>query len=98
MSRLNGRVAVVTGGNSGIGLAAAKRRQQEGPRVAIAGRSQKTLDEASKILGKDALVVQADVSKLPEIDKLFSAVTAKFGKIDVLFVNAGVASFAPFAG
>ena len=98
MSRLNGKVAVVTGGNSGIGLASAKRLQQEGARIAISGRSQKTLDEASKILGKDALVVQADVSKLPEIDKFFSAVAAKFGKIDVLFVNAGVATFAPFAG
>ena len=98
MSRLNGKVAVVTGGNSGIGLASAQRLQKEGARVAISGRSQKTLDEASKILGKEALVVQADVSKLPEIDKLFSAVVAKFGKIDVLFVNAGVATFAPFAG
>jgi NAD(P)-dependent dehydrogenase (short-subunit alcohol dehydrogenase family) len=98
VSRLNGKVAVVTGGNSGIGLASAQRLQKEGARVAISGRSQKTLDEASKILGKEALVVQADVSKLPEIDKLFSAVVAKFGKIDVLFVNAGVATFAPFAG
>jgi NAD(P)-dependent dehydrogenase (short-subunit alcohol dehydrogenase family) len=98
MSRLHGKVAVVTGGNSGIGLASAKRLQQEGARVAISGRSQKTLDEASKILGKDALAVQADVAKLPEIDKLFSTVAAKFGKIDVLFVNAGVATFAPFAG
>jgi NAD(P)-dependent dehydrogenase (short-subunit alcohol dehydrogenase family) len=98
MGRLDGKVAVVTGGNSGIGLASAQRLQQEGARVAISGRSQKTLDEAAKILGKDVLVVQADVSKLPEIDKFFSAVTAKFGKIDVLFVNAGVATFAPFAG
>jgi NAD(P)-dependent dehydrogenase (short-subunit alcohol dehydrogenase family) len=98
VNRLNGKVAVVTGGNSGIGLASAQRLQQEGARVAISGRSQKTLDEAAKILGKDALVVQADVSKLPEIDKFFSAVSAKFGKIDVLFVNAGVAKFAPFAG
>jgi len=98
VNRLNGKVAVVTGGNSGIGLASAQRLQQEGARVAISGRSQKTLDEAAKILGKDALVVQADVAKLPEIDKFFSAVTAKFGKIDILFVNAGVAKFAPFAG
>lgn len=97
MSRLKGKVAVVTGGNSGIGLASAQRLQQEGARIAISGRSQKTLDEAAKILGNDALVIQADVSKLPEIDKLFSAVTAKFAKIDVLFVNAGVAKFAPFA-
>ena len=53
MNRLNGKVAVVTGGNSGIGLASAQRLQQEGARVAISGRSQKTLDEASKILGKE---------------------------------------------
>jgi len=97
VSRLNGKIAVVTGGNSGIGLATARRLQQEGARVAISGRSRKTLDEAQKILGKDALVVQADVSKLPEIDKLYAEVKAKFGKFDILFVNAGVATFAPFA-
>ncbi|HUO35158.1 MAG TPA: SDR family oxidoreductase [Candidatus Acidoferrum sp.] len=97
MSRLNGKVAVVTGGNSGIGLASAQRLQKEGARVAISGRSQKTLEEAQKILGKDALVVQADVSKLPEIDKLYSEVGKKFGKFDILFVNAGIATFGPFA-
>ncbi|MGA7916578.1 MAG: glucose 1-dehydrogenase, partial [Candidatus Acidiferrales bacterium] len=95
LNRLEGKVAVVTGGNSGIGLAAAKRLKDEGARVAISGRSQKTLDEAVKFLGKDALAVQADVAKLGEIDKLFAAVSQKFGKIDVLFVNAGVAKFVP---
>lgn len=95
LNRLEGKVAVVTGGNSGIGLAAAKRLKDEGARVAISGRSKKTLDEALKILGKDALAVQADVAKLGEIDKLFAAVSEKFGKIDVLFVNAGVAKFVP---
>ncbi|MGA7852365.1 MAG: SDR family oxidoreductase [Candidatus Acidiferrales bacterium] len=95
LNRLEGKVAVVTGGNSGIGLAAAKRLKDEGARVAISGRSKKTLDEAVKILGKDALAVQADVSKLGEIDKLFAAVSEKVGKIDVLFVNAGVAKFVP---
>jgi NAD(P)-dependent dehydrogenase (short-subunit alcohol dehydrogenase family) len=95
MKRLEGKVAVVTGGNSGIGLATAKRFLEEGARVAISGRSQKTLDEAAKELGKDTLVVQADVSKLADADKLFSAVEKKFGKIDVLFVNAGVAKFVP---
>jgi NAD(P)-dependent dehydrogenase (short-subunit alcohol dehydrogenase family) len=95
LNRLEGKVAVVTGGNSGIGLAAAKRLKQEGARVAISGRSKKTLDEALKILGKDALAVQADVAKLGEIDKLFAAVSENFGKIDVLFVNAGVAKFVP---
>src|SRR5271154_2131031 len=96
MRRLEGKVAVVTGGNSGIGLASAKRLQDEGARVAISGRSQKTLDEAVALLGKDVLAVQADVSKLAEIDKFFGAVTQKFGKIDVLFANAGVAEFIPF--
>lgn len=95
MKRLEGKVAVVTGGNSGIGLATAKRFVDEGARVAISGRDQKTLDEAAKLLGKDALVVQADVSKLADADKLFAAVEKRFGKIDVLFVNAGVAKFVP---
>lgn len=95
VNRLEGKVAVVTGGNSGIGLAAAKRLKDEGARVAISGRSKKTLDEALKILGKDALAVQSDVAKLGEIDKLFAAVNEKFGKIDVLFVNAGIAKFVP---
>jgi NAD(P)-dependent dehydrogenase (short-subunit alcohol dehydrogenase family) len=96
MKRLEGKVAVVTGGNSGIGLAAAKRLSDEGARVAISGRSQKTLDEAVKYVGNGVLAVQSDVSKLPEIDKFLAAVTQKFGKIDILFVNAGVAEFIPF--
>ncbi|MGO9591842.1 MAG: glucose 1-dehydrogenase [Candidatus Acidiferrales bacterium] len=96
MKRLEGKVAVVTGGNSGIGLAAAQRLKEEGARVAISGRNQKTLDEATALLGKDVLAVQADVSKLPEIDKFFDAVTKKFGKIDILFANAGIGKFVPF--
>jgi NAD(P)-dependent dehydrogenase (short-subunit alcohol dehydrogenase family) len=95
MKRLEGKVAVVTGGNSGIGLATAKQFRDEGARVAISGRSQKTLDEAAKELGKDALVVQADVSKLADAERLFSAIEKRFGKIDILFVNAGVAKFVP---
>jgi NAD(P)-dependent dehydrogenase (short-subunit alcohol dehydrogenase family) len=97
MKRLEGKVAVITGGNSGIGLASAKRLLEEGARVVIAGRSQKTLDEAAKTLGKDVLAIQADVSKLEDIDKIYAAVAKKFGKIDVLFVNAGVAKFSPFS-
>ena len=96
MKRLEGKVAVVTGGNSGIGLASAQRLKEEGARVAISGRNQKTLDEATALLGKDVLAVQADVSKLPEIDKFFDAVTKKFGKIDILFANAGIGKFVPF--
>ncbi len=97
MKRLEGKVAVITGGNSGIGLATAKRLQEEGARVAISGRSKKTLDEAVKIIGNSVLAVQADVTKLTEVDKLYSEVSKKLGKIDVLFVNAGVAKFAPLA-
>lgn len=95
--RLDGKVAVVTGGNSGIGLATAKRLQEEGARVAISGRSRKTLDEAVKTIGNGVLAVQADVASLPELDKLYAEVSRKLGKIDILFVNAGVAKFAPLA-
>lgn len=97
MKRLEGKVAVVTGGNSGIGLAAAKRLQEEGARVAIAGRSKKTLDEAVKSIGNGVVAVQADVANLADVDKLYAEVSKKLGKIDILFVNAGVAKFAPFA-
>jgi NAD(P)-dependent dehydrogenase (short-subunit alcohol dehydrogenase family) len=97
MKRLEGKVAVVTGGNSGIGLATAKRLQEEGARVAISGRSKKTLDEAVKTIGNGVVAVQSDVASLSDIDKLFAEVSQKLGKIDVLFVNAGVAKFAPLA-
>lgn len=97
MKRLEGKVAVVTGGNSGIGLASAKRLQQDGAKVAISGRSKKTLDEAVKTLGNGLLAIQADVAKLADLDKLYSEVSQKLGKIDVLFVNAGIAKFAPLA-
>jgi len=97
MARLTGKVAVVTGGNSGIGLATAKRFQEEGARVVISGRSRKTLDEAVRTIGNGVVAVQADVAKLEDVDKLYAEVSEKLGKIDVLFVNAGVAKFAPLA-
>jgi NAD(P)-dependent dehydrogenase (short-subunit alcohol dehydrogenase family) len=95
MKRLEGKVAVITGGNSGIGLATAKRFLDEGAKVAISGRNQKTLDEAVKSLGDGVLAVKADTAKFDEIEKFLGAATKKFGKIDVLFVNAGIAKFAP---
>ena len=95
MKRLEGKVALVTGGNSGIGLASAQRLHDEGARVAIAGRNQTTLDEAAKAIGKDVLAVKADVSIASDLDNLFVTVARKFGKIDVLFANAGIYKFAP---
>lgn len=97
MKRLEGKVAVVTGGNSGIGLAAAKRLQEEGAKVAISGRSKQTLGDAVKTIGNGILAVQSDVANLTDIDKLFAEVGQKLGKIDILFVNAGVAKFAALA-
>ena len=97
MARLDGKVAVVTGGNSGIGLATAQLFHQEGAKVAISGRDQKTLDAAVKAMGSNVLAVRADVSKLADLDKFYKAVGDKFGKIDIIFANAGIAKFAPFA-
>jgi NAD(P)-dependent dehydrogenase (short-subunit alcohol dehydrogenase family) len=95
MGKLKGKVAVITGGNSGIGLATAKEFAEQGAKVVISGRDQKTLTEVARELGPDVLAVRADVAKLAEIDKLFAAVKAKFGRIDVLFVNAGIGRFVP---
>ena len=78
-------------------MATAKLFHEEGAKVAISGRDQKTLDEAVKTIGNGTLAVKADVSKLADIDKLYAQVTAKFGKIDALFANAGIAKFAPAA-
>lgn len=97
MKRLEGKVAVITGGNSGIGLATAKRLQEEGALVAISGRSDNTLADAVKAIGNGVVAVRADVSKSADLDKLYTEVSRQLGKIDVLFVNAGVAKFAPLA-
>src|SRR5258707_6275969 len=82
MKRLEGKVAVVTGGNSGMGLATAKRLQEEGARVAISGRSKKTLDEAVKTIGNGVVAIRSDVANLTDIDSLFAEVSQKLGKID----------------
>lgn len=94
--RFKGKVAVVTGGNSGIGLATAKAFAREGAKVAITGRSEATLKEAGKALGPEALVIQADMSQVPEIESAIDRIRTRFGRIDALFVNAGIAKFAPF--
>jgi NAD(P)-dependent dehydrogenase (short-subunit alcohol dehydrogenase family) len=88
--KLTGKVALVTGGNSGIGLATAKLFAQEGAKVVITGRDRNTLDAAALGIGGDVLGVQVDVTQLDQIDRLYEVATEKFGKIDILFANAGI--------
>lgn len=95
MGRFEGKTAVVTGGSSGIGLATAKRLQSEGARVVVTGRNKETLADAQRELGDDALVLASDTSNLAEIDDLVARVKASVGPVDLLFVNAGIAKFAP---
>ncbi len=95
--KLQGKVAVITGGTTGIGLAAAKLFVKEGAYVFITGRRQKELDEAEKAIGGSVTGVQGDVTKLADLDRLYETVKAR-ARIDVLFANAGVAEFAPLEG
>ena len=95
MSSLEGKVALVTGGNSGIGLATARAFHANGARVVIAGRNRETLEEVARQLGHNVLVVRADVTKLNEIDQLMAQASETFGKLDILFVNAGIFKGAP---
>ncbi|HEX4132121.1 MAG TPA: glucose 1-dehydrogenase [Pirellulales bacterium] len=88
--KLEGKVAVITGGNSGIGLATAKRFVAEGAYVFITGRRQKELDAAVKEIGSNVTGVQGDVSKVADLDRLYDTVRKQKGKVDVLFANAGV--------
>lgn len=97
MQKLKNKVAVITGGGSGIGLATAKRFITEGAKVAITGRSQKTLDKALKELGDAALAIQGDVSNLNDLVRIYKSVESKLGKIDILVVNAGVYVIGPLA-
>jgi NAD(P)-dependent dehydrogenase (short-subunit alcohol dehydrogenase family) len=94
--RFKDKVAVVTGGNSGIGLATAKAFLKEGAKVAITGRSDETLKAAQKELGPDVLVIKADMSRVSEIESAMGRVRERFGRIDALFVNAGIGKFVPF--
>ncbi|MEW7291861.1 SDR family NAD(P)-dependent oxidoreductase [Aquimarina sp. 2304DJ70-9] len=95
MKKLENKVAVITGANSGIGLATAKLYLQEGAKVVLSGRRQEALDEVAKDLDGDFITVTADVSKTDDNKRLIQEATAKYGKIDVLFLNAGVAPVAP---
>lgn len=95
--KLEGKIAVITGGNSGIGLATAERFVKEGAYVYITGRRQEELDAAVKKIGRNVTAVQGDVSKLADLDRLFNTVKVKHGRVDVLFANAGSGEFLPLA-
>ena len=92
--KLQGKMAVITGGTTGIGLATAKLFVREGAYVFITGRRQKELDEAATAIGNNVTGVQGDIAKLTDLDRLYETVKAK-GKLDIVFANAGVAEFAP---
>ncbi|MGC2575939.1 MAG: glucose 1-dehydrogenase [Candidatus Nitrosopolaris sp.] len=93
--RLDGKIAVVTGGSSGIGLATAQRFVQEGAYTFIFGRGQSEIDAAVRRIGKNVIGVQGDVSNLADLDRLYDSVKQQKGRIDVLFANAGILEFAP---
>lgn len=95
MGKLEGKIAVITGANSGIGLAAAKRFVAEGAHVYITGRRQEELDKAVAEIGSDVTAVQGDVSRLEDLDRLFGTVRTQHGRIDVLFANAGGGELQP---
>jgi NAD(P)-dependent dehydrogenase (short-subunit alcohol dehydrogenase family) len=94
MGRLDGKIALITGGNSGIGLATAKEFVKEGAYVFITGRRQAELGNAVKEIGGNVTAVQGDVSNLEELDRLFAQIKRDKGKLDVLFANAGIARYA----
>ena len=95
MKRLAGKVALVTGGSSGMGLASAQLFAEHGARLVVTGRDPAALAAAASLLGEDALAVSSDAADLTQIDALMATVKARHGRIDVLFVNAGVARAAP---
>jgi NAD(P)-dependent dehydrogenase (short-subunit alcohol dehydrogenase family) len=96
MNKLEGKIALITGGSSGIGLATAKRFVNEGAYVFVTGRREAELAAAVKDIGKNVTGVQGDVSKLGDLDGLFAQIKREKGKLDVVFANAGIPSLAPF--
>ena len=97
MKKLEGKVAIITGGSSGIGLATAKRFVEEGAHVVITGRREKELREAAALIEKNVTTVVGDVSRLEDMDRLYAVVKEKHGHIDILFANAGAGTIAPLA-
>jgi NAD(P)-dependent dehydrogenase (short-subunit alcohol dehydrogenase family) len=96
MGKLDGKVALVTGGTSGIGLATAKLFVTEGTNVYVTGRRQGKVDEAVKDIGKYTTGVEGDVANMADLDRLFKQIEQEKGKLDIVFANAGAAEYAPF--
>jgi len=96
MGKLEGKIALVTGGNSGIGLASAKRFVNEGAYVFITGRRDRELAAAVKEIGRNVTAVQGDVSNLGDLDRLFAQIKREKGRLDIVFANAGTAQLVPF--
>ncbi|AYV71914.1 glucose 1-dehydrogenase [Bacillus sp. PK3-056] len=95
MGKFEGKIALVTGGTSGIGLATAQKFVNEGAYVYITGRRQNELDKAVNQIGKNVTGVQGDISKLEDLDKLYGIIKQEKGKLDILFANAGIGNFLP---
>src|SRR5579863_8948172 len=95
MCKLQGKIALVTGGNSGIGLATAKQFVNEGAYVFVTGRREAELAEASNVIGRNVTGVQGDASNLGDLDRLFAQIERDKGRLDIVFANAGAAKYAP---
>ena len=95
MSKLAGKVALVTGGNGGLGLATAKRFVAEGATVYITGRRQKELDSAVLEIGAGVVAIQGDIASLADLDRMFATIRERSGRLDILFANAGIGEFVP---
>ncbi|MFD2616102.1 SDR family NAD(P)-dependent oxidoreductase [Terrilactibacillus laevilacticus] len=98
MGKFEGKIALVTGGTSGIGLATAQKFVNEGAYVYITGRRQNELDKAVNQIGKNVTGVQGDISKIEDLDKLYDIIKQEKGKLDILFANAGIGNFLPLGG
>ena len=97
MSRFTNKIVVITGGTSGIGLAAAKQFIKEGAKVVVTGHSPQSVGDAQNKIGANGVAIAADVTKSTELDSLFEQVRQKYGRIDVLYVNAGIAKLGSVA-